>query len=183
MALKQARAPGPPAWLDDNRVALADRERRRTRRRSWSTPPAGKSRRDRRANGAWRPPPTGASIATSAGPARRSSCARRRVGSPTTGRRSAPSRCPRASSKRSALALDATGRRLAIVWLREDGTTQCDVHDGDGRMAARAEPRWGAAAWSPGSASERDADARPGIRRSGRAPRRRRSRPAPPRAA
>ena len=31
----------------------------------------------------------------------------------------------------TALALDATGRRLAIVWLHEDGTTQCDVHDGD----------------------------------------------------
>lgn len=28
------------------------------------------------------------------------------------------------------LALDATGRRLAIVWARDDGTTECHVHDG-----------------------------------------------------
>jgi hypothetical protein len=38
---------------------------------------------------------------------------------------------PEGFSEAAALALDATGRRLAIVWQRDDGTTECHVHDGN----------------------------------------------------
>ena len=38
---------------------------------------------------------------------------------------------PEGFTEATRLALDATGRRLAIVWLREDGSTESHVHDGN----------------------------------------------------
>ncbi len=45
------------------------------------------------------------------------------------------------------LALDATGRRLAIVWLREDGTTESHVHDGADGWRRVLATRGGEVAW------------------------------------
>jgi hypothetical protein len=45
------------------------------------------------------------------------------------------------------LALDATGRRLAIVWLGENGEPRADVHDGnDGWRRVWSQPLAGASA-------------------------------------
>ena len=70
IALEAGRClPQPPAWLDDNRVALVTGASRTNRRRSWSTRPAERSRRDRPASAAWRRPATAASSPPRPGPA------------------------------------------------------------------------------------------------------------------
>jgi hypothetical protein len=54
---------------------------------------------------------------------------------------------PDGFSEAVALALDATGDRLAIVWRAEDGTARSDVHDGtDGWRRVWSEPVQGTAA-------------------------------------
>ena len=54
---------------------------------------------------------------------------------------------PDGFSEATRLALDATGRRLAIVWLREDGTTESHVHDGTDGWRRVLTTRGGAVAW------------------------------------
>ncbi len=78
----------------------------------------------------------------------RSSCARRRVGWPTTGRRSGSVEVPDGFVGRDlAGARRRTGRRLAIVWLGEDGVPRYDVHDGtDGWRRVWSQPLPGASA-------------------------------------
>jgi hypothetical protein len=54
---------------------------------------------------------------------------------------------PEGFREASGLALDATGRRLAIVWLRDDGTTECHIHDGADGWRRVLTTRGGAVAW------------------------------------
>jgi len=54
---------------------------------------------------------------------------------------------PEGFTEATRLALDATGRRLAIVWLREDGTTECHIHDGADGWRRVLTTRGGAVAW------------------------------------
>jgi hypothetical protein len=54
---------------------------------------------------------------------------------------------PKGFREATAVALDATGQRLAIVWLHDDGTTQCDVHDGEDGWRRVLSHEATAAAW------------------------------------
>lgn len=121
---------GPPAWLDANRLALPTGTAAEptsivvdTASGKVSKGPPGERRLATSADGTV--------IATSAG-----------AGAPVVlrstkgwladdGTSIGSVDVPKGFLEATALALDATGRRLAIVWLHEDGTTQCDVHDGD----------------------------------------------------
>lgn len=129
IAPKQAVLAGPPVWLDPDRVALLSGTSGEptsllvdTASGKVTKGPPGERRLATSADGKV--------IATTAGP-----------GAPVILRSSngwltddgtsiGSVDVPNGFTEATALALDASGERLAIVWLREDGATQVDVHDG-----------------------------------------------------
>jgi hypothetical protein len=129
VALKQA-VTGPPAWLDSNRIALpaGSAEGPRsilvdTASGKVSKGPPGERRLATSADGAV--------IATSAGRGAPVVLRSTKGWLTDDGTSIGSVEVPEGFLEATNLALDATGRRLAIIWLHESGTTQCDVHDGD----------------------------------------------------
>lgn len=129
VAPKQA-VTGPPAWLDSTRVALPTGTVTEptsilvdTASGKVAKGPPGERRLATSADGAV--------IATSAGPGAPVVLRSTKGWLADDGTSIGSVEVPEGFLEATALALDATGRRLAIVWLHEDGTKQCDVHDGD----------------------------------------------------
>ncbi len=123
-------ATGPPAWLDSTRVVLPTGTAEEPRATlvdiasgKITKGPPGERRIATSADGAV--------IATSAGPGAPVVLRSTKGWLTDDGTSIGSVEVPEGFVEATALALDATGRRLAIVWLHEDGTTQCDVHDGD----------------------------------------------------
>jgi len=130
MTTRQPVLPGPPVWLDENRVALpsgSDAEPASilidTANGKVMKGPPGDRRLVTSADGSV--------IATSAGPGAPVVLRSTKGWLEDDGTSIGSVEVPKGFTEATALALDATGRRLAIVWRRDDGTTQCDVHDGD----------------------------------------------------
>ena len=144
--LKRALLAAAPAWLDGERVAVvtgsADEPATLvvdTTNGKISKGPVGERRLATSGDGSV--------IATSAGPGApilvRSSRGWLADDGTSTGSVEVPDGFVDAIS----LALDATGRRLAIVWLGEDGEPRYDVHDGaDGWRRVLSQPLPGASA-------------------------------------
>lgn len=145
LALKRPALMAPPAWLDANRLALVTGSAAEpaaivvdATSGKVTKGPAGERRVATSADGAV--------IATSAG-----------AGAPIVLRSSkgwlaedgtsvGSVDVPDGFSEAIALALDAHGDRLAIVWLGEDGTPRIDVHDGtDGWRRVSSEAMAGTA--------------------------------------
>ncbi len=129
LAPEQAVLAGPPAWLDANRVALLSGSSAKptsivldTASGKVTKGPPGERRLATSADGAV--------IATSAGPGEPVVLRSTKGWLADDGTSIGSVEVPKGFSEATAIALDATGERLAIVWLREDGTTQCDIHDG-----------------------------------------------------
>jgi len=126
---KQAVLAGPPAWLDANRVALLSGSAAEptsilvdTASGKATNGPTGERRLATSADGKV--------IATSAGPGAPVVLRSSKGWLADDGTSIGSVEVPQGATEATALALDATGKRLAIVWLREDGITQCDIHDG-----------------------------------------------------
>ena len=121
---------GPPAWLDSTRVALPTGSAADptsivvdTTSGKVTKGPPGERRLATSADGAV--------IATSAGPGAPVVLRSTNGWLADDGTSIGSVEVPKGFVEATALALDATGRRLAIVWRHEDGSTQCDVHDGE----------------------------------------------------
>lgn len=129
IAPKQAVLAGPPVWLDADRVVLLSGS---------STEPtsivvdtaSGKVTKGPPGERHLATSADGKVIATSAGPGAPVVLRSSKGWLADDGTSIGSVEVPEGSTEATALALDATGERLAIVWLREDGTTQVDVHDG-----------------------------------------------------
>jgi hypothetical protein len=143
--LKRPLLPGPPVWLDANRLALLTGSGADpaaivvdTGSGKITNGPVGDRRLATSADGKV--------VATSSG-----------AGSPVVLRSSkgwladdgtsiGSVEVPDGFAEAISLALDATGDRLAIVWRREDGTSRVDIHDGtDGWRRVRNQPIAGTA--------------------------------------
>jgi hypothetical protein len=129
LALKQV-VTGPPAWLDSTRIALPTGTIAEPRSILVDTAsgkvtkgPPGERRLATSADGAV--------IATSAGPGAPVVLRSTKGWLADDGTSIGSVEVPEGFVEATNLALDATGRRLAIIWLDESGTTRCDVHDGD----------------------------------------------------
>lgn len=129
IAPKQAVA-GPPVWLDATRVALP----------TGSAPEPTSILIDSASGKVAKGPPgerrlatsaDGSVIATSAGSGAPVILRSTKGWLADDGTSIGSVEVPEGFTAAKGLALDATGRRLAIVWVREDGTTECHVHDGD----------------------------------------------------
>jgi hypothetical protein len=146
VALKRALLTAPPAWLDGQRVAMVIGSQDEpativvdTATGKVTKGPAGERRLATSGDGSV--------IATSAGPGApillRSSRGWLADDGTSTGSVEVPDGFVDAIS----LALDQSGRRLAIVWLGEDGVPRYDVHDGtDGWRRVWSQPLPGASA-------------------------------------
>lgn len=146
IALKRALLAAPPVWLDGQRVALVTGSTAEpttivvdTANGKIVKGPAGERRLATSGDGSV--------IATSAGPGApillRSSRGWLADDGTSTGSVEVPDGFVDAIS----LALDAGGRRLAIVWLGEDGVPRYDVHDGtDGWRRVWSQPLPGTSA-------------------------------------
>ncbi len=146
IALKRALLAAPPAWLDGQRVALVTGSTDKpatvvvdTANGKIARGPSGERRLATSGDGSV--------IATSAGPGSpillRSSRGWLADDGTSTGSVEVPDGFVDAIS----LALDQGGRRLAIVWLGEDGVPRYDVHDGkDGWRRVWSQPLPGTSA-------------------------------------
>jgi hypothetical protein len=128
--LNMALGSNPPAWLDDDRIALLQGHHQapassvvQTTDGKIAKGPPGELRLASSADGTV--------VATSAGPGKPVVLRSAKGWLADDGTSIGSVEVPKGFLEATGLALDATGRRLAIVWRREDGTTQCDVHDGD----------------------------------------------------
>jgi len=146
IGLNRGLLAAPPVWLDANRVALVSGSTAEptsilvdTANGKVAKGPAGERRLATSADGTV--------IATSAGPGEPVVLRSSKGWLADDGTSIGSVEVPKGFTEATALALDATGRRLAIVWLSEDGTTQCDVHDGtDGWRRVLSHPAT-AVAW------------------------------------
>lgn len=130
LPLKRAVSAGPAVWLDANRVALVSGSSGEptalvvdTANGKISKGPTGEHHLATSADGSV--------IATSAGPGEPIVLRSSKGWLADDGTTIGSVEVPKGFVEATALALDATGRRLAIVWAREDGSRQCDVHDGN----------------------------------------------------
>lgn len=127
--LKRALLAGPPVWLDETRLVLGIGS---------SAEPAsvlvdtanGKVHRGPVGERHMATSADGRVIATSAGPGEPVVLRSSKGWLADDGTSVGSVEVPEGFSEAIGIALDATGRRLAIVWLREDGTTEGHVHDG-----------------------------------------------------
>ena len=141
--LNMALGTNAPAWLDDDRIALLQGHRQAPASSVLDTTtgkiakgPAGELHLASSADGTV--------VATSAGPGKPVVLRSSKGWLADDGTSIGSVEVPEGFTEATRLALDATGRRLAIVWLREDGTTECHIHDGaDG---------WGRVLTTPGGA-------------------------------
>ena len=129
IALNMALQADAPAWLDDDRIALLQGHHQAPSSSVLDTTtgkiakgPAGELHLASSADGTV--------VATSAGPGKPVVLRSAEGWLADDGTSIGSVDVPEGFREASRLALDATGRRLAIVWLREDGTTECHVHDG-----------------------------------------------------
>jgi hypothetical protein len=129
IALKRPLLAAPPAWLGGDRVALVSGS---------SAEPAtivvdtanGKISRGPGGERLLATSADGTVIATSGGPGDPIVLRSSKGWLADDGTSIGSVEVPKGFTEATALALDATGRRLAIVWLGRDGSRQADVHDG-----------------------------------------------------
>lgn len=146
IALKRPLLAAPPAWLDGDRIALVTGSPAEpttivveTTSGKVANGPAGERRLATSADGSV--------IATSAGPGAPILLRSSRGWLADDGTSTGSVEVPDGFADAISLALDATGRRLAIVWLGENGEPRYDVHDGaDGWRRVWSQPMAGAAA-------------------------------------
>jgi hypothetical protein len=144
--LNMALRADAPAWLDDDRIALLQGHHRAPASSVVDTTDAkirkGPSGELRLASSA-----DGTVVATSAGAGKPVILRSAEGWLDDDGTSIGSVDVPEGFTEATGLALDATGRRLAIVWVREDGTTECHVHDGtDGWRRVLSHPAT-AVAW------------------------------------
>jgi hypothetical protein len=135
-----------PAWLDDDRIALLQGHHQapsssvvQTTDGKIAKGPAGEIHLASSGDGTV--------VATSAGPGKPVVLRSAKGWLADDGTSIGSVDVPEGFREASRLALDATGRRLAIVWLRDDGTTECHVHDGADGWRRVLTTRGGAVAW------------------------------------
>ena len=146
IGLNRALLAAPPVWLDANRIALVGGSPAEptsilvdTASGKVAKGPTGERRLATSADGAV--------IATSAGPGEPVVLRSSKGWLADDGTSIGSVEVPDGFTDAVSLALDGKGRRLAIVWLSEDGTTRCDVHDGsDGWRRVLSHPA-AVAAW------------------------------------
>lgn len=129
LPLKQTLPTAPPVWLDANRLALVSGSSDEptalvvdTATGKISKGPTGEQRLATSADGSV--------IATSAGRGEPIVLRSSKGWLADDGTTIGSVEVPDGFTEATALALDATGRRLAIVWAGADGARRCDVHDG-----------------------------------------------------
>ena len=129
IAPKQTVLAGPPVWLDADRVVLLSGSSAEpasilvdTASGKVTKGPPGERRLATSADGKV--------IATSAGPGAPVVLRSSKGWLADDGTSIGSVEVPEGFAEATALGLDATGERLAIVWTREDGAARCDVHDG-----------------------------------------------------
>jgi hypothetical protein len=144
--LNMALRADAPAWLDEDRIALLQGHPRAPASSVLDTTdgkiakgPAGELHLATSGDGTV--------VATSAGPGKPVVLRSSKGWLDDDGTSIGSVDVPEGFSEAARLALDATGRRLAIVWLREDGTTECHVHDGADGWRRVLTTRGGAVAW------------------------------------
>ncbi|HWL91693.1 MAG TPA: hypothetical protein VNP90_10060, partial [Actinomycetota bacterium] len=135
-----------PVWLDDNRLALVrgrvqapDSSVLDTTDGKISKGPPGELHLASSADGSV--------VATSAGPGKPVVLRSSKGWLADDGTSIGSVEVPEGFTEAIRLALDATGRRLAIVWLHEDGTTESHVHDGADGWRRVLATRGGEIAW------------------------------------
>jgi hypothetical protein len=146
IGLNRALLAAPPVWLDADRVALVSGNKDAptsilvdTSNGKVAKGPVGERRLATSADGTV--------IATSAGPGEPVVLRSSKGWLADDGTSIGSVEVPDGFTDAVSLALDGKGRRLAIVWLSEDGTTRCDVHDGtDGWRRVLSHPA-AVAAW------------------------------------
>lgn len=144
--LNMALQADAPAWLEDDRIALLQGHHQapsssvlHTTDGKIAKGPGGELHLASSADGAV--------VATSAGPGKPVVLRSSKGWLADDGTSIGSVDVPEGFREASGLALDATGRRLAIVWLRDDGTTECHVHDGADGWRRVMTTRGGAVAW------------------------------------
>jgi hypothetical protein len=118
-----------PVWLDDSRLALL-RGRAQNPESSVLDTTDGKITKGPTGELHLASSGDGSVVATSAGPGMPVVLRSSKGWLADDGTSIGSVEVPEGFSEATELALDATGRRLAIVWARDDGTTECHVHDG-----------------------------------------------------
>jgi hypothetical protein len=144
--LNMALRADAPAWLADGRIALLQGHPRAPSANVLDTT-NGKIAKGPEGEQHLATSADGSTVATSAGPGKPVVLRSSKGWLADDGTSIGSVEMPEGFFEASGLALDATGRRLAIVWLREDGTAECHIHDGADGWRRVLTTGGGAVAW------------------------------------